>query len=118
MSVRTSEACADLLEGEREIHVMRAGQQVRHATLAQECEVLVGHALGENGDDVIAVDVVGLPREATARIDGEGERVVRAGCDEVLARPPVCSRATSASARRPPANGSIVMRPQIQPSGS
>jgi hypothetical protein len=35
---------------------------------------------------VIAVDVVRLPRETTARIDGEGERVVRARRDEVLAR--------------------------------
>src|SRR5436190_2828116 len=32
--------------------------------------------------------------------------------------PPVCWRVTSASGRRPPANGSIVMRPQIQPSAS
>src|SRR5204863_4385336 len=58
-----------------------------HATLAQEREVLVGHTPGEDGDDMIAVDVVRLPREAATRVDGEGEGVVRARRDEVVAMP-------------------------------
>ena len=37
-------------------------------------------------DDVIAVDVARLPREPAARVDREGEGVMRAVGDEVLAR--------------------------------
>ena len=80
------ERVLDSLECEREINIFCAGQQVGHAALAEEREVRIRHSLRENGDDVIAVDVVRLPLEPPAWIDCEGEGVEVAGRDEVFAR--------------------------------
>src|SRR3712207_7226475 len=52
-----------LFRSERKGDVLTTGEQVRHAALAQRSQVLVRHAFGEHGDDVVPVDVAGLPHE-------------------------------------------------------
>ena len=64
---------ADLVEREREVHLARAGEQVGDATLAQRREVFVRHPLGEDRDDVVALDLARLPEQPAARVDDEGE---------------------------------------------
>ena len=66
-------AGAELLERDREVYVGFSGDEVGHPAVAKECEIFIGHTVGEYGDDVIAVDVVLIPRQSAAWIDRDRE---------------------------------------------
>lgn len=68
---------------ERQVDVAGAREQVRDASGAEEREVVVRHALRQDGDDVVPRDVVRLPREPAGGIDREREGGVVAPCNEV-----------------------------------
>ncbi|MCA1835525.1 MAG: hypothetical protein LC721_03985 [Actinobacteria bacterium] len=71
---------SDFLHREREVHIPRTGDDIGHPPGAEEGEVLVAHTLGEDCDDMIASNVIGLPSEPTARIHGECEARIVSGC--------------------------------------
>lgn len=80
-----AQAGVDLLECERKVDARSARDQVGHAAVPQLGELIVGDELGENCDQMIALEVARVPHEPSTRVQGEREGVVLSRLDEVVA---------------------------------
>lgn len=64
-----------LVEHQREVELFFATEKVGNALFAQVSQVFVAHLLGEDADEVVVVDVAGLPAQLAVGVHGDGEGI-------------------------------------------